>query len=149
MLAKAMISGAISLAMTACGLSAQQLSPRAQAASERLSKVPMFAMGGVGFAGLTSKGEEDFRLIMEDPEAAKVFESLYAHGNSPAKAYALLGLHTLNPQRFGTIYASLANSKEDVAVMRGCIASKQKLKIIAKEIDGNGYVVKPQHRNRL
>ena len=52
----------------------------------------MFAMGGVGFAGITSKGEEDFRLLLQSPEAAKAFDDLYAHGNGPGKAYALLGL---------------------------------------------------------
>jgi len=113
-------------------------------ASSRLSRVSIFAIGGVGFAGATSAGEKDFRVLMIDPQAEQAFEDLYVHGNNQAKAYALLGLHTLRPQRFHEIYDKLSTTGEEVSVMQGCIASKRKLKTIAQEIDGGSFVVKPE-----
>jgi len=40
-----------------------QAAPTVDAAFERLTKVGLFAFGGVGFAGNTSPGEKDYKVI--------------------------------------------------------------------------------------
>jgi hypothetical protein len=122
------------------GLAAAQSLPATQAAVERLARIQLFAMGGVGFAGQTSDGEKDFRLILQNhPQAAAVFNDLYVHGNNEAKAYALLGLYRLNPARFREIYATLPKSKDELQMMQGCILFKQKLVVVAKQINEGGF----------
>jgi len=106
------------------------------AAVNRLSTVERFAFGGVGFAGVTSKGETDFKFVLAQPKptALNAFERLYAIGNSQGKSYALSGLKKLAPERFAELVATLAKSTEEVEVMRGCIVSHELLPKVAKQI---------------
>jgi len=110
---------------------------RVDAAVNRLSSVQRFAFGGVGYAGVTSKGEIDFKLVISEPrqDALNAFEKLYAAGNPQGKAYALSGMKKLNPKRFKELLASLAASKDEVEVMRGCIVSHELLRDLASQID--------------
>ena len=105
-------------------------------AVNRLSTVERFAFGGVGFAGVTSKGEKDFKFVLTQPKttALNAFERLYAIGNPQGKSYALSGLKKLAPERFAELVATLAKSAEEVDVMRGCIVSHEPLPDVAKQI---------------
>jgi hypothetical protein len=107
------------------------------AAVLRLLAVDKFAFGGVGYAGVTSKGEVDFKVLLAQPEptALNAFEKLYATGNPQGKSYALSGIKKLNPKRFKELKESIANSTEEVEVMRGCIVSHEALRDVAKQID--------------
>lgn len=106
------------------------------AAVNRLSTVGRYAFGGVGFAGVTSKGETDFKLVLNQPKptALTAFERLYAIGNPQGKSYALSGLKKLAPKRFAELLATLAKSTEEVEVMRGCIVSHERLPEVAEQI---------------
>ena len=106
------------------------------AAVNRLSIVERFAFGGVGYAGVTSKGETDFKLVLAQPKptAVNAFERLYAIGNPQGKSYALSGLKKLAPERFAELVATLAKSTEEVEVMRGCIVSRERLPEVAKQV---------------
>jgi hypothetical protein len=106
-------------------------------AVKRLSAVEKFAFGGVGYAGVTSKGEIDFKLILSQPQttALSAFEELYATGNPQGKSYALSGMKKLNPHRFNELLAALGTSTDEVEVMRGCILSHEPLRDVAKQIE--------------
>jgi len=120
-----------------CAASTALADDSVTAAVDRLSRVERFAFGGVGFAGVTSNGEIDFKLIFAQPEsiALNAFEKLYVIGNPQGKSYALSGIKNLKPQRFSELMASIAKSTEEVAVMRGCIVSHEALRDITKQID--------------
>ena len=81
---------------------------------ERLAKVELFAFGGVGYAGVMSPGEKDYRAILARSSAMADLERLYSSGNLQAKCYALVGIRKLNPQRFKELAESLRSSKEQV-----------------------------------
>jgi hypothetical protein len=106
------------------------------AAVNRLSTTERFAFGGVGYAGVTSKGETDFKFVLAQPKptARNAFERLYAIGNPQGKSYALSGLKKLAPERFAELVATFAKSTESVEVMRGCIVSHEPLPEVAKQI---------------
>ena len=110
-----------------------------EAAVNRLSTVEQFAFGGVGYAGVTSKGETDFKFVLGQPKptALNAFEKLYTTGNPQGKSYALAGLKKLAPERFAELVPTLAKSTEEVEVMRGCIVSHEPLPEVAKQI-GHG-----------
>jgi hypothetical protein len=118
------------LATMSYGAPAQQDSQ----AFEGFKTVSRFAFGGVGIAGRTSEGELYFRILMQQdkPKALAQLEKLYAEGNPQAKAYALAGLHVLNPQRFNDLNATLPQTT--VTTMRGCIVGSESLASITKEI---------------
>jgi hypothetical protein len=107
------------------------------AALKRLSTVGQFAFGGVGDAGVTSKGEIDFKVVLSQPQpvALTAFEKLYATGGPQAKSYALSGIKKLNPSRFKVLLASAEASTDEVEVMRGCVISHELLRDVAKQID--------------
>jgi hypothetical protein len=112
--------------------------PRAEAI-QRISHSNVFAFGGVGFAGVTSDGEKDFRFIISLPSAARDFETIYETGTPEAKGYALAGIHELNRVRFKELLRSLGSSQAQVETMEGCIKERQPLVKVAAQIDSGRY----------
>jgi len=106
-------------------------------AVKRLSNVEIFAFGGVGYGGVTSKGEIDFKLVLAQPPpvALTAFEKLYATSNPQGKSYALSGIRQLNPSRFKNLLESMRASTDQVEIERGCIISHELLPEVAKQID--------------
>jgi hypothetical protein len=106
-------------------------------AVKRLSSVERFAFGAVGYGGVTSTGEIDFKLVLAQPPpvAVNAFERLYATGNPQGKSYALSGIRKLNPSKFKDLLESLRASTDQVEIERGCIISHELLPEVAKQID--------------
>jgi hypothetical protein len=110
-------------------------------AVNRISKVGVFAFGGVGFIGKISQGEIDFRVIQAQPPALalSIFEEMFANGSPAAKSYALAGIRQFDPDRSKQLLASLHGSTEKVMIMQGCIIEDRPLIEIAKAIDSGSY----------
>jgi len=106
-----------------------------------ITKTGVFAFGGVGFAGRTSQGEIDFRVIQSQPAAVALasFETIYATGDPAAKSYALAGIRQLDGARFKELLHSLNGSQETVFTMHGCIMEKDHLVDVANSIDAGNY----------
>lgn len=114
--------------------------PKAAAAPvERLAKVEIFALGPIGYAGITSQGEKDYRVVLSRSSASADFERLFSLGNPQAKSYALVGLHAVNPNRFKEIASSLHDSKDDVTSESGCIVFHESLGTVLKHIEAGDY----------
>jgi hypothetical protein len=118
---------------------AAQSAQSVDTAFERLAKVGIFAFGGIGYAGVTSSGEKDYRAILARPSAMADFEKLYLSSSPQAKCYALVGIRKLNPQRFEELTESLRGSKEKVTTMHGCIVSSEPLGAVIKQIESGEY----------
>ena len=108
-------------------------------AFERLAKVERFAFGPVGYAGVTSSGEKDYRAVLARPSAMAEFERLFSSGNIPGKCYALVGIRKLSSQRFKELSQSLRSSKKQVTTMQGCIIFRVLLGDVIKQIDAGKY----------
>ena len=108
----------------------------------RFSKVGAFAFGGIGFAGVTSEGEKDFRNILASSSAQAQFEQLYATGNLQAKAYALVGIRRLDMRRYNELSTPLRDISQPVTVFRRCIMSHELFSSLLKSIDDGAYDVK-------
>ena len=106
---------------------------------DRMAQVNLFAFGGVGFAGVISEGERDYRLILSRPSAADDFEKLFARGSLEAKCYALVAMHTLNFEKFKTLSSTLRPSRSTVTTMRGCIMSRQTPAALIERIVAGEY----------
>jgi hypothetical protein len=112
---------------------------------ERLGKVDRFAFGGVGFAGVMSSGEKDYRVILSRPSALLDFEKLFSAGNAQGKSYALMGIRTLDPARFRQISRLLRDSTEEVVTQSGCIVYHESLGTVLKRIDAGAYFLYGSH----
>jgi len=108
---------------------------------QSMMKTSVFAFGGVGFAGKTSQGELDFRVIQSQPSAIALngFEKIFAGGDTEAKSYALLGIRQLDGKRFKELLQSLQGSQQKVVTMHGCILEKHSFMDIARAIDSGSY----------
>lgn len=106
---------------------------------DRLAKVERFSFGGVGFAGIISPGEKDFRVILSRPSAKADFEKLLIIGNPQAKAYALVGMRVLDRKHFEQISRPLRNSTEEVVMESGCIVHQETFSTVLKQIDTGQY----------
>ncbi len=105
----------------------------------RLVKVEHFAFGGTGFAGQISQGQKDYELILSRPSALADFERLYTVGNPQAKAYALVGIRKINPERFQQLAQPLRGSQEKVVTMGGCIVSHEVFAGVIRNIESGNY----------
>jgi|HubBroStandDraft_6_1064221.scaffolds.fasta_scaffold167343_2 hypothetical protein len=105
----------------------------------RIAYVDHFAFGGVGFAGVTSPGEKDYRLILARPSAFADFEKLFAVGNIQAKCYALVAIRDLDHRKFAVLASQLRNSKDQVRVMSGCIVSQQALSSVIARVESGVF----------
>lgn len=86
------------------------------AALDRLAKVSIFAFGGVGYAGVRSRGEAAYRIVLARPSALADFERLLTSGTPEARLYALVGIRTLELKRFDKVVRPFRESKEDVTM---------------------------------
>ena len=136
MLTPSALRRCVTVLLLLCGVTTLAEEPP-DAALKRLSTVGIFAFGGVGYAGVTSKGEIDFKIVLSQPQpvALTAFEKLYATGNPQGKLYALSGIKKLNPSRFKELLASTEAPTDEVEVMRGCVISHELLRDVAKQID--------------
>lgn len=128
--------------LTLCSVSPLMAGDAVEGAVTRLSTVGRFAFGHIGFAGVISDGEIDFKLVLAQPKAsaANSFERLYAIGNPQGKSYALSGLKKLAPQRFAELLKTLGKSSDEVEVMRGCVVSHEALSDVARQIDHGKFL---------
>jgi hypothetical protein len=108
-------------------------------AVESLLKVPQFAFGGVGFAGVTSEGEKDCAAILARPSAQSDFEKAFQAGNIEAKCYALVALFKLNHDKFIQLAAPLRKSAAQVNTMTGCVMGKRAVSAVVSEIETGMY----------
>jgi hypothetical protein len=107
----------------------------------RIAIAKVYAFGGIGYAGTTSEGEVDFRIVMAQPPevALDAFEKLYATDNPQTKAYALAGIRKLGKGKFEELRLSLRTSGPQVQIEEGCIISEHSLKEIADRLESGGY----------
>ena len=106
---------------------------------ERLAKIDRFAFGGIGYAGITSQGEKDYKIILSRQSALDDFEKLLVIGNPQAKCYALVGIGALNPKRFQELSPSFRSSKDEVVTQSGCLEWRESFSKVLKRIEAGEY----------
>ncbi|MBC2593643.1 hypothetical protein H5P28_05145 [Ruficoccus amylovorans] len=99
----------------------------------------VFAFGGIGFSGATSPGELKFREIMtsDDPEAG--FRAWFRDGGNVGKAYALVALYYLDPERYEMSKARFADQHLQVPTMEGCSVSTLNYEQLTENIEAGRY----------
>jgi ADP-heptose:LPS heptosyltransferase len=110
-----------------------------EAAFNRLAKVEHFAFGLIGYAPQISQGQKDYELILSRPSALAGFERLYIAGNPEARAYALVGIRKINPERFKQLAQPLRNSQEKVVTMSGCLIRNDTFAGVIRNIESGNY----------
>ncbi len=106
-----------------------------------IATLKVFAFGGIGYAGETSEGEVDFRVIIAQPPkiALDTFERLYSTDNPQSKSYALAGIRKLDKGEFNRLRLLLQSSRVKVQIEEGCIVSVHSLQDISDRLNAGDY----------
>jgi hypothetical protein len=107
---------------------------------EKLAAIETFALGGVGYAGTTSEGEELIRKTLSKDGAIAIFLSLLENGTPEAKLYALWALRKLNGRASKASFDEYRNLSTRVNRMSGCERFTEKFSESIKEIENPFYL---------
>ena len=99
-----------------------------------LASAQVFAMGGIGIRGLTSKEELAYRAVLRRPDAKITFQEILQTGTPAAQLYALCGLRAVASPDFATAALSLARSELKVTTIKGCIIRSEPLSQVIKRL---------------
>lgn len=132
------------------------LSEKGRQAYQTLLKVELFALGGIGYGGETSTGEEAMDVLIQEREAKPAFRSLIKNSTPEGGLYALAGLRILNCACFKEELENYRNlpepparewheydktEKGNVRRMRGCIKFQESRLKAASDIEsGEGEI---------
>jgi hypothetical protein len=76
------------------------LSEKGKQAYSTLSRISVFALGGVGYSGETSKGERALDILIEENAAVPAFKQLIQDGTAEGGLYGVVGLKMLGCECF-------------------------------------------------
>lgn len=106
---------------------------------DTLTRVHLFAFGGVGFSGRTSEGEKAYRALAALPNALEYFLSVYTHGTPEACCYALVAIRRLDATKFQELLTSIRQSTVAVNEANGCILFTEKLGVVAGKVASGSF----------
>ena len=110
------------------------------AASETtLRQTTIFALGGIGYAGIMSDGERMLREILKEPDAARRLESVLPNASAAGQLYALLGLRLRDRAAYQREIEKLRGRDAKVQTMRGCIMQQESFRELVKQIERGDY----------
>ena len=95
--------------------------PAATAGWDDLAQVDLFALGGIGAAGVTSSGETLTRRLASLPDAADQLDRIARMGTPAARLYAYWALSAIAPARAAAHLGALRADRTEVRTMRGCM----------------------------
>ena len=87
------------------------LSENGKQAYQKLLKVKLFAIGGIGYDGETSEGEKFFDILFVEKESGLAFKSLIKNGTIEGGMYGLFGLKMIDCDCFQQEFADFKKSK--------------------------------------
>lgn len=107
--------------------------------AEDLAQATLFAFGGIGYGGMTSQGELDFRRVLAEPAAAAQFAWVATHGQPPARFYAMVGLHQLHRAAYERLKADMLSLH--CPTMAGCLGGTIDGPTVLRDIE-NGTILR-------
>jgi hypothetical protein len=114
-------------------------SPIHAAPESTLRKTATFALGGVGFAGVTSEGERMLREVLKGPEAVRRLEGLLPDASPAGQLYALLGLRLRDRAAYQRALEKYRVNDANVQTMRGCILQREPFDKLVAQIERGDF----------
>jgi hypothetical protein len=100
-----------------------------------------FALGGIGAAGIISKGESALRTILDQPDAVTQLEKLLPHATDAGRLYILVGLRMRDRSAYKRAFDFYSKHDSTVETVRGCMISKESFHAVLSEIDRGNFDV--------
>lgn len=87
----------------------------------------VFALGGVGFAGVRPDKYVAYQAVLRRKDAPAIFQKLLASPSAVTQLYALTGLSKTAPTVFKSVAPRYQTRRDTVKMMSGCIAFERPL----------------------
>jgi hypothetical protein len=123
------------------GLIALSLCVVSLARGSDLQNADQFAFGGIGAAGIISKGESALRTILDQPDAVTQLEKMLPHATDAGRLYILVGLRMRDRSAYKRAFDSYSKHDSTVETVRGCMISKESFQALVREIDRGNFDV--------
>ncbi len=94
-----------------------------------------FTVGGVGEAGIPSRQETAFRLLLKQPDPVVQCRNLLTEGTPAGQLYGLLGLRLLDQKAFQAALPRYQDSATSIQTMSGCLGFQTTAAKLAKQIE--------------
>jgi len=120
-------------------LSLTSASPVEADAGATLQKTGMFALGGIGVAGMMSEGERALRKMLKEQDGTARLEKLVLSGSPAGKLYALLGLRIRDRAAYERALEKCRTLDAKVETARGCILQQESFRDLLKGIERGQY----------
>ena len=104
-----------------------------------LAATKSLAFGGVGAAGLISKGERNLRAVLERHDASQQLQAALAHATPAGTLYILIGLRRCDRAAYQKVFDALSCPNDDVEVVRGCMISKEPFRQLLSQIQDGRF----------
>ncbi len=130
------------------------LSAEGKKAYQELLKIDTFAIGGVGYSGTTSKGEEALIILVKEKEAISALKELAKTALPEGGLYGIFGLKILKCDCFDEEFEEFINKRElgerkiwgglkissgNVHMMAGCLGFAEKRVEVAEKIKSGEF----------
>lgn len=136
-------TGKSGLASLSLSITDSRFSPDGQALVAKLFEEPMFALGGIGFAGVTSRGEWLTLQLAQRADAIRAFDWLANQHRPVAQLYAYWALRTLAPAHARAHAAELRLDRRQVIAFHGCTGAKEIVSDLALEVERRAAMPAP------
>lgn len=100
-----------------------------------LMKAEYFAVGGVGFANLTSEGELAFQKIYSEKNNLEQFVVVYGKGGKAARMYAMAAFYRLNRPLYDHLKGASAGAEVMIPRIVGCEAYSEYLGALVGQLE--------------
>jgi hypothetical protein len=116
-------------------------SPYARASASDVQYADKFALGGVGAAGIMSKGEKALRALLGEADAATHLESMLPRATDAGRLYILVGLRVRDRSAYKRALAFCPQHESVVETVRGCSIGRESFRALVREIDHGQFDV--------
>jgi hypothetical protein len=100
-----------------------------------------FALGGIGAAGIISKGESALRTVLGQPDAVTQLEKMLPRATDAGRLYILVGLRARDRSAYKRAFDSYSKHDSTVETVRGCMISRESFQALMREIDRGNFDV--------
>ena len=94
----------------------------------------IFAIGGIGYAGVITDEETAFNALCKAPDAAEQFRRLLREATIEGQMYALLGLRQVGASDYKTQADRYRRSTRKVNTGSGCEIGPDKVSYVVNEL---------------
>ena len=100
-----------------------------------LKRTNLFTNAAIYNAGVPTPQIAAFNVVLDQPDSATLFESIWREGGPVGRLYALSAFQVLDKDRFRELAENLVSNNEQVFTQMGCFGNRERVKDVAVAVE--------------